>query len=690
MYKRWMWTDKLMLPAVLAAFTIIMTITSPVYLLSGVSFFLFQMLGILLPGRALLEILGLRSDRMEISSLEQTAWSYAAGYALNIVEYYMLAPWRGLWLLRPACILISIGSAVYLVWKWRASAKETPGKYGSCGREWIIILIFFIIVLTLRYITYYGLNLLPGENQAVNFRTQDLLFYIGNGISASRGGWPIAEFRYAGMPFYYHYFGSVQLAVMNLVTGIDFLHLEFCFAWVQGTILVITLFWCFLGRLQAGHFRKTLGLFLLLFTTGKELIVYVAFQHKMYTAPFGWDIGMAFGIFFLTMLLIQWRSTKFHCGLWLMTLLTLAVCEGSKAPIAVIYMVIAGCCCGAWLFMGWKEHEKWKWALLYGSSLLLIFAVVFFGIVSQGWNTVTTNASGLHISLTGHLYECGLGRIYFDLTAAGMPGIFGKLLIILMFFYGCNMAVYFLLTVECIHLLRKKEDRDLFRIFMILGGVACGLLLTLLTKQTGNSQMYFAMAAFPVAIAAAVCYRLPDRGHFVLKWSVCGLFAILVAWSFVSFVQIVQPSIDSAVAKLSGVSDFDGEESNSLTSEELEGYTWVRENADKDACFVTNVVLDDTQYQSFVVGVCTERQMYMEGWRYVTGVMEEQTVMERRQLVTDFFAGNPEAAEALRQDGVDYVLWTDRYGSLPQNVEEMFGDKVYDNGAIRVYRIKNT
>lgn len=203
--------------------------------------------------------------------------------------------------------------------------------------------------------------------------------------------------------------------------------------------------------------------------------------------------------------------------------------------------------------------------------------------------------------------------------------------------------------------------------------------------------MYFAMTSFPLAVAVSV-KLLPDSAEWGRYRSrlfyVC--LTLLLVWSSGCFVQILSPSVRDGCLKLQGVSDFDGEENNSLTWEELQAYTWVRENTEEDAWFVTNVITHDEQYQSFVVGAATERQMYLEGWRYVIGVMEQETVFLRREQVRAFFAGDREAGRELLEAGVDYVLWTERYGTLTEELEQLFGKEVYRNDAVRVYRLSET
>ena len=662
------------LPGLLTVWVAFMTIVSPITWFQGALFLAFQIWSILIPGETLLILLKIKT----INSIEKKAWGYSFGYILNILLYFVLSIFQCMFLLVIVQGIITIVSTITVIRQKRKLCKDGNVKIVSDERkQWSIISIFIFLVLVIRFMTYYCRNLLPDIGQNVTFPVQDILFYIGNAISAMKG-FPVEEFRFAGEQFFYHYFGSIQLGMMSTLTGIDALSLEVCLAWIQPIFILIPSFWCLLNRMQIQFNKKILALFILLFTTGWELLVYVAYQHIMYVSSFGYDIALAFGILTITFMYMQVQENKLHMGLLVATLLTFFACEGCKAPLAVVILCVLGSICAMWLF---TNKDRRHWAFVYGFTILGLFIILFFGVVSEGLNTVTTNASGLRFTLTGHLYECGLGNLYFDWTAQGMPGILGKILVFILYYFGCNFIAYYLFSIGVIQLCKKGITRLISFVGALAVGVSCGLLLTLITKQTGNSQMYFAMTSFPLAILFAfkVWNDFPVRS----KLFQTGLLLTL-AISVVSFGYILQPTIFEGYQKLSGTMDY-SQESNSLNYEEYEAYKWIRDNTEENSLCVTNVIMEDRQYQSFIVGVCTERQMYMEGWRYVVGVMEEEVVMQRRDDVCDFFYGDISAYKKMLSQGIDYVIWTKRYGPDINEYETIFGEKVYENDAVIVY-----
>ncbi len=668
----------LILPVLLGVYVVIMVLVSPVTLVQGSVFCGYQLWSVLLPGTAIYQLLKVP----EAGTMERSLCGYSLGYACGILEYLICWGFDLVHLLVPIQIIIGILSIVFLL-KCSGRNEDIISNKAEIKHKWLIFTIFLSLVMVIRFIIYYGLNLLPKESMNVTFPTQDILFYIGNAVSAQKG-FPLEEFRFAGEAFKYHYFGSLQLGLTSFVTGIPVLMLEICLQWIPSTIMLVGAFWCLMQRMKISKKLCAVGMFILLFTTGKELIVYVAYQHIIYKTPFGFDVGLTFGIIAVILFYIQHKHKKLHLGLLWGSLLAFLACEGSKAPIAVIILFLAGCICGLWLF----SAERRKWAFIYGIPYVLLFVAVFFGFISEGLDTITTNTTGLSFSLTGHLYECGLGNIYFDWVEKGMSQILGKILVICMYFFGCNLVTYFLMTVQTGRLLKHGRYKAFSFECCMFAAACAGLIFTLFTKQQGNSQMYFAMTAFPLATIAAIAVwnGIGKINKKIPRWIFYVSFGVVMGISVASYVEIIQPSFASGVDKLSGENTF-SQESNSLSFEEWEAYDWIRQNTDEEALCVINLVLNDKQYQSFVAGVCTERRMYMEGWRYVAGYVSQDIINTRRECIRDFFDGKEAAKDEVLNVGVDYAVWVKRFGNGQEAWNNAMGEKVFANEAVEVYRL---
>jgi len=666
-------------PLILGILVCVMTASSVISLGQGCRFYLYQIFCVLLPGMVIYRLLRIPGGA---DVMERNFCGYALGFIAGIVQYFIFAIVNALEFL-PVFQFLVAAVSIFIFLRY-FELEETFDQKMSSGKEWILFTVFVFLVFAIRYVTYFERNMLPSAERDTIFPTQDILFYIGNAISAKKG-FPLEEFRFVGRTFKYHYFGSVELAVASMVTGISALELELCLGWLQPMLLMVSSLYLLLRRMEVNWILRILGMVVLLFTAGQESLVYVDYQRILYGTPFGYDFGLAMGIFVVFFLYIQFNEQKLGVGTFVGTLAAFFACEGSKAPIAVVLLFFAGCVCGIWLL----TPKKRMWAFVYGLPLVALFVAVFFGIVSEGLAAVTTNVTGLKFDLTGrlHLYESGLGKMYFDWTAQGMPGVMGKILILGMFYFGCNAVAYFLLLVLSGKFFWKKKSNFLTFESSMLAAVCFGLLMTLVTKQQGNSQMYFAMFSFPLAVVLSMRLWTELAENFG-KWSgrmFCSCFAVLLIYSIVNFVQVIAPFWKEGEIKLAGGDVFD-HRNNSLTYGEWLAYQWVKNNTE-DAVCITNVILDDSQYESFVVGVCTERQMYMEGWRYVAGYINEEIIQQRREIVRAFFEGNDIAGREIRAAGVRYVIWVKRYDYVLSGEITSLGENVYENDAVIVYAV---
>ena len=665
-------------------FSTFMTCVSAASALQGVSFFLYQLFAVLLSGVGLVRALKLPTE----CEMETITWGYGLGLALAIVQYFMLAAVNRLDLAFVMQCIVSAAAAGYLAVRcWRKKVTEKEKIENSAilppkRRELFWVFCFLVLNLTVRFFTYYGRNLLPEAGHNVVFPNQDLLFYIGNAISAGKG-FPVQEFRFAGVWFRYHYFGSLLLEMASRTTGISELVLEFCFSWVQMPFLLIAGFWCLLRRMGVRVRWIAAGEFLLLFTTGWELVVYIAFQEKMYVSPFGYDVGLAFALLSVTYALVQCGQKRIHWGNLAAACLTFAVCTGAKAPVAVVILAIWGGLCGIWMLREKKPGQ----ALACGLPMLGIFLLLFFTVVSDGMSTVSHNQTGLYFSLTGHLYECGLGSAYFSMVEKGIPQIVGKLLILLAYLIGANPVIYGLFYPAVFCRIKRKKMAAVFSFEGMLAlSVAVGMLLTLFTKQSGNSQMYFAMTTVPLAAAYDALW-LTERKEGAKGARFCfgSAAALLLIVSVGCWFHILWVSVESGYEKLAHRDHFE-DVNNSLTWDEYEAYLWIGGHTEEDAVMLCNAPLSDSLYQNFVVGVCTRRQMWMEGWRYVAGYLDEALIGERREALRNAYMGG-DTARIAREAGAEYCIWIRRYN--PEAKLSLSEDsKIFDNGSVAVYRVE--
>lgn len=215
---------------------------------NGFSFFVFQVGGILLPGMGMILLINWKT----ISRLELFAFSYAVGYGLNIVSYYLTVPF-GLQNFLQYLILAEAVAGIIMIIKKREHIKQLESD--RMGGLFCCVLIVFYLVI--QSFTVCAANFFPPlveENSVYH----DLLYWIGNTITLMRG-YPAMSFReYPQYPYTYHFFSSMQLSVIAIVTNIRPVFLGFGFSVIQPAIIMITGAYVLLRKITA---KKALILF---------------------------------------------------------------------------------------------------------------------------------------------------------------------------------------------------------------------------------------------------------------------------------------------------------------------------------------------------------------------------------------------------------------------------------------------
>ncbi|MCI9276960.1 MAG: hypothetical protein HFH90_04605 [Lachnospiraceae bacterium] len=209
------------------------------------------------------------------------------------------------------------------------------------------------------------------------------------------------------------------------------------------------------------------------------------------------------------------------------------------------------------------------------------------------------------------------------------------------------MITYFLLSVMTVKSFAKNKAGLLSFESSLFIALFIGLFLTLATKQQGNSQMYFAMTSFPLALILSLklwnTMPMPFQYKRNKLFYICSSILLLV--SFLCFIHILSPSVQKGIQKIQGDDTFSAN-NNSLSYTEKAAYDWVRAETAPDALCVTNIILDDNQYESL-----------------------------------------QDAQKKIKDSGVDYAIWVKRYGSPSSDWATPFGTKVFENEAVSVYKL---
>lgn len=325
-------------------------------------FLFFQIFLILLPGIAAIYALKLKTSR-----LSRICLSYAIGSILNIFEYFFAAFFDS----RVSYLAVSICTAfvsVGIICKAYVRKEVIGIREGDKNIEVIRDLFFtgFLLINIFAYSAQY----LGTDINGVAYISRDMQYWCSNSV-ALKIQFPAEDLFMQGTKLFYHYFSSIQIAFFSIISGIDVFTLSFPLYSLTKTFIVAGAV-IYISEILCTDIKWfIIGFLLLLCTTGFENISVVTYLHHILISPFGFDIGFAYGVYFIACLIAQWRKKEFEYSFWILTCLFWTACVGAKAPIASVLLLVPGA-----LSFYWLVKRKWKLSLCYGFSILSIFLTV--------------------------------------------------------------------------------------------------------------------------------------------------------------------------------------------------------------------------------------------------------------------------------------------------------------------------
>lgn len=674
----------LIFPALFAAVSLITSLGAAFYgvrIGQTLLFALYQTLGIFLPGMALyLLLLGGTGNMISFFCL-----SYALGYALTVLAYFpaaLLGIGRGSVLTMQ---LLLTGAACIVLGRKKNSVEfRSPD---GVDFPFLFVLISFLI---LSFLSYGGNYPLPSTSQPDISYHADALYWVENAAALTKS-FPPQELRLSGSTLFYHYFASVYVAFANLITGIDCFSLSYSLYPLGKTLIVFGGFYELAGAFFPERKKRIFFLTALLFSTGFEYFTVANYVAQFLTLPFGFDLGFAFGAYFLAFLLRQSIPVREAIGRERLrrkiedgllpsetpfspepekgrpaaaAALCILMCSGHKAPVALICLVFAAVICLRWLTGG-----EWKKALLNGIPAVACFVlvmVVCVGLFSGADSRV--NAGGF--SHVATLRATPLFDIYEETALSREPGFRGIVRTAFVFLLQTGKLVLMInplvlfLVLHGLWVLLKKRSADHVDLALLLMLFA-GLLMGLFNAQEGVSQMYYTLVSY----LPGLLFGLRHMNVYLLHENPDGRNLTAALASGLLLMQIMLFMGPGAALECSwkGFANANSIRYHYKQSEEPKPYSlqlsdyealvWIRDHTEPDSILAADrsVLCGLDNYMFY--GTFSERQMYIEGDRYFYGALTDQR-NEQRETTRMIFANSYGDLLKARDDGVDYILQT--------------------------------
>ncbi len=654
---------------VLLEFTILIScigisVFSDTGLSEGIRYFIFQFLGILLPGSAVCLLAGIRRKNV----VAFLTYSFFFGLLVLIVSYYILAL-MGLSRFSLVFSVLLAAVSIFILFKKKedlADFDQDPLAYITLPTILVIIVVCFFSVTLI--------NPLPVNVDSVVYN-KDFLYWVGNSISFLKG-LPVQTFNLIGIPFYYHYFSNIIIAQSSLITGINIAVLSFTFSYIIPAVMMVFSAYHMLNVLVRNKILIIAGMVFILFTEGSTVFL----TDHLYYCSFGFDYAYAIAMMSFAFLAEMYQKDDFSAKNVLISCLLIMVDTGMKGPVSIVVLAAFGIVAFSFLL-----SRKWKKGFLCGfvwaGSFLLIYSLF---LVDLSGRTVQENGLlFLGVTKAFDLNSWAITIMRDLIDNHGYPDNWiTRIVSLFLYVFRSSKAAMSLLIISGLYFvysLIKEKKIDVLLSSLI---VVClwGILLTINTHQDGNSQMYFVMSCFPFAILAGL-YAIDRLGS--LNRIVLYLLIIIVFLISDSDIRrfIYERAIHQAQKSIAVIN---GEEVGRdrrylFTRDDYEMTLWLKENTGSNDLIAVDSFEYDGLRKETLFGVFSERFIWNDGIYSDHNIAEE-----RRAIISEVFSDPGHDTDQLKKEGISYLIQT-----LSQNHEVIpeLGQIVYQSDAYIVYRI---
>lgn len=657
--------------------------------LYSVNFVLLQILFTFIPGLLLTKLLSLQKG----ICVYDICISFAFGYSLNILEYFIYMFFDVMKIARLITITLAIISYIIIIYlniRGKDNTNIDNSRGNVDGKNFLKLdkyfSLIFICYLIISIICYSGNLMSPMVTaNGITELNRDMQFW-GINSAALKIKFPADMLFMSGQRLYYHFFSSIHVAISSVVSGIDIFSLSYPLYPFGKTIVFLGGIWCFLSNFKLKRFSYYI-IVILLFTTGLERISKVGYNAHQLMQPFGFDIGLGYGFLFLSTFFEQVKKKDIDIKLFIASIIFWITCTGTKGPIAVILIIPSGIMCIYWLCS--KQYAK---AFLYGCSILLSF--LFINIFFIGTFNIVLNLGDNIRNMGMYTVE---EMINGKILKLGVPNWIALILTFAIRIVAINPVLLCLLCFFAYHYYKGdywNRDTVDIKIFVIsnIFAVIVGFLFVLLYKAGGRSEMYFGMAAYICIVFLIAFFSIPVFQNKELR-EYHAAFKVILGLGICFFLFSSYADMGGITKLKSGIHKITGTWSygrGGFTRYEAEACIWIRDNTELNSVIISDrgVVTEEQGFHYYEL--FSERQFYLGGWDLIKENYGKQTLSEmnnRQKNIQGVFDNDVDSILKIKDSGVDYIIQSDciSKGFVPDsNIFEL----VYFNDMINVYHIK--
>lgn len=630
---------------------------------------LYMLFCILFPGYTICCLLKIE-DKKDVLVL---AYSLGLGYSISIIEYLILMPLKLGAFFPAVAAIVALICIIYLV-----KNKIFNNKVSLIPSSlFFLCTLFLLVILVLEYYTVSMVNTLPGETPMGNLFHSDLLYWVGNNITATRG-FPLQDFRQVGYEYNYHYFSSLFIAQMSMVTGIDVVVLSLYFSSIFAGCLLIYGLYALLSNVIDKSILIVLGYLFFVTADGK----YTSFETHLFYMPFGFDYGMAMGMLAVSTLFLLKKGKVTKVSGCILSAIFLGICTGSKGPIGAIVLVGFGVFSLLLLF-----KKEWGKAFIWGGIWLGTFLMVYCIFISGTYTSVGPSLD--YVGMIGALNENPyVHSVISEYTVLDRLATIPKVMTVIPLYlfkssYASNILWCLSIVAMAVMIIKKNKEWYNFLILniIVLVGNVLGIMFI---QRGGGSQIYFIMAAMPFALTAGLLaiQNLYGRRVVVVTVLIAALALLVFQYKRCAPKHRGRIELGISIANKVGMSwEPTGMYCNNA---QYDTYCWIRDNTDVDSIIAIDNFgsADDFNNQRTLAGVLSERYVWNEDL-----VFFKEEAARRNEILNSISVLDDESIRRLQDEGVIYYLQNKQYSSEDINTSS-YVNIVFDNESYRVYQIQ--
>lgn len=418
------------------------------------------------------------------------------------------------------------------------------------------------------------------------------------------------------------------------------------------------------------------------------MITYLPFYlDHLYIASFGFIEGFFASFYAISCVFHLLNKQDFSKKRWTVSLLLFAASLGGKAPCGCIVLVGA-VTAGLWLLL----ERKWKSGFYISIFYILVFAIEYLLLFYKPYNAYTANhAARMGFNILKTLTEKNTYYINYHSFLSGFlhNSWLSALVLISIFLFMTNFIINYYVFVSLYIKLKNliKEKRGFFtkdKFELILWAMfTAAYFCFIIFWQDGYSQVYFVFAAFPYGILISFYYLEKYKPENSVYSSIHSIGLILTGIGIALSLQTISPYAVKGAKNLLGIVYETPSTGCSITRDEKEAMSWIKNNTNDDALFITNKLFCGYMgTHSFITSAYTERQMYLEGYAYES--LNGGELEKRLNMVAGYFQGNKNSNELLKNQGIDYAIVfknVEGYNCPAGNIT------VFENNSVSVIKI---